>query len=36
MRIFNLLFGSSSARLQQLERELGELGELREWDEFSQ
>jgi len=30
MRIFNLLFGSSSARLQQLERELGE------WDEFSQ
>jgi len=33
MRIFNLLFGSSSARLQQLERELGEL---REWDEFSQ
>jgi len=33
MRIFNLLFGSSSARLQQLEHELGEL---REWDEFSQ
>jgi len=33
MRIFNLLFGSSSARLQQLEREMGEL---REWDEFSQ